>query len=146
MKVFALFVLPNFKDHRVETIRYPADGPILLGNIGALIEVIGMGENLLYFLKIDSAFGIGPQLLALPLCQIGIASGIAVILRSPKGEAMSRDASALDQQHFVPFSLEIKAFISNSFPLTTRICSATSVDVSFGFCGGSSPSVTGTAK
>lgn len=45
MNVFALFVPSNFKDHLVETIPYPADGPILLGGVGALVQVIGMGEN-----------------------------------------------------------------------------------------------------
>lgn len=71
MNVFALFVPSNFKDHLVETIPYPADGPILLGGVGALVQVIGMGENLLHCLKTNPALGIGPQLLALPRVKSG---------------------------------------------------------------------------
>ena len=65
MKVIALFIFANLKYYGVEITGHPADSAILLRNIGPLVEVIRMRENLLHFLKTDPALGIGPQLIAL---------------------------------------------------------------------------------
>jgi hypothetical protein len=42
----ALFVLPDFKNDRIQPVTHPADGQKLLRNVGSLIEPIGLGEQL----------------------------------------------------------------------------------------------------
>jgi len=43
---------------------------MLNGKVRTLVGVIGMIENLLYFLEPDSALGIPPKALALPLVEM----------------------------------------------------------------------------
>jgi len=63
-------VLADFKDDRVQATACPADGAMLHGKIGALIGVVGMKENLLHFLKTDSAFWIAAKAAAFPLIEV----------------------------------------------------------------------------
>jgi hypothetical protein len=63
VEVFALLILTNLKDHGVQAFSYPADRPVLIREIGALVEVIGVRENLLHFLKADPALGFARSLL-----------------------------------------------------------------------------------
>jgi len=72
-------VLADFKDHGIQVTANPADGAMLSREIGTLIEVIRMKENLLCFLEADSAPRIPAKTPALPLIESGIAWGITVI-------------------------------------------------------------------
>jgi hypothetical protein len=60
MMVFAVFVLPYFKDESVQLLSHPANRPILLWHVGALVKVVGMLKELLRLLKANPAFGIRP--------------------------------------------------------------------------------------
>ena len=43
---------------------------MLSGKIRTLVGVVGMKENLLYFLEADSALGVPPKRFALPLIEM----------------------------------------------------------------------------
>lgn len=66
MIVFACLIFPNLKNHGIQSRPYPANGPILVGEICTAVEVIGMRKNLLHFFKVDSTVRICLQPLALP--------------------------------------------------------------------------------
>lgn len=55
MEVLTRLVLTHLEDHRVQAPSGPADGPVLLGQIGAPIEIVGVREDLLCLLKTESA-------------------------------------------------------------------------------------------
>jgi hypothetical protein len=63
-------VFPNLKNYRVQAASHPTDGAMLSGKIRTLVGVIGMKENLLYFLEADSALGVPPKALALSLIEM----------------------------------------------------------------------------
>jgi len=63
---FSFRIFPDLKDHRVQATPDPTDSAMLNGKIRTLVRVIGMKENLLYFLEADSALGVPPQTIALP--------------------------------------------------------------------------------
>ena len=56
-------VFPNLKDYRVQAATHPADGAMLIREVRTLVGVIGMIENLLYFLEANSRFGFRRRLL-----------------------------------------------------------------------------------
>jgi hypothetical protein len=58
-------IFPNLKNYRVQAAPHPTDGAMLNGKIRTLVGVIGMKENLLYFLEADSALGVPPKAFAL---------------------------------------------------------------------------------
>jgi hypothetical protein len=60
MIVFAVFVFPYFKNESVQLLSHPANRPILLWHVGALVKVIRLLKDLLRLLKADPAFGIRP--------------------------------------------------------------------------------------
>ena len=66
----AFRVFANLEDDRVEPIANPTDGAMLSGEIRTLVSVLRMKENLLSFLETDSAAGISPECLALPLIEV----------------------------------------------------------------------------
>jgi len=63
-------VFPNLKNDRVQASSHPTDGAMLSGKVRTLVGVIGVIENLLYFLETDSALRVPPQALALPLIEM----------------------------------------------------------------------------
>jgi hypothetical protein len=63
---FTFRIFPNLKNYRVQAVPDPTDGAMLIGEIRTLIGVIRMKENLLHFLKADSALGVPPKTIALP--------------------------------------------------------------------------------
>jgi hypothetical protein len=63
-------IFPNLVNHRVQAAAHPTDGAMLNGKVRTLIAVIGMIENLLYFLETDSALRVPPKALALPLIEM----------------------------------------------------------------------------
>jgi hypothetical protein len=63
-------VFPNLKNDRVQVATHPTNGAMLSGKVRTLIGLIGMKENLLYFLEADSALGIPPKALALSLTEM----------------------------------------------------------------------------
>src|SRR6267142_2716874 len=48
MIVFAVFVFPYFKNERVQLLSHPANRPILLWHVGALVKVVGLLKDLLH--------------------------------------------------------------------------------------------------
>ena len=48
---FAFIVFAYFENEGVELSRYPADGSILLGNVGALVQIIWTPEHLARFFE-----------------------------------------------------------------------------------------------
>jgi hypothetical protein len=63
-------VFPDLKNHRVQTASHPTDGTMLSGEVRTLVGVIGMKENLLYFLEANSALWIPPKAFALSLIEM----------------------------------------------------------------------------
>jgi len=63
-------IFPDLKNYRVQAATHPTDGAMLNGKVRTLVGVIGMIENLLYFLEPDSALGIPPKALALSLIEM----------------------------------------------------------------------------
>ena len=63
-------VFPNFKNDRIQVATHPTDGAMLSGKVRTLVGIIGMKENLLYFLEADSAPWIPPKAFALPLIEV----------------------------------------------------------------------------
>jgi len=57
----ALFVFADFKDDRIQPITHPADGQILLWNVGSPIEPIRPGEQLPRLLEPDATPGFAPR-------------------------------------------------------------------------------------
>ena len=57
MQNLALFVFPDFEDHRIQPVTHPADGQKLFRNAGSPIEPIGLGEQLPRFFKPYAAPG-----------------------------------------------------------------------------------------
>jgi hypothetical protein len=79
MEVFAGFVLPDFKNQGIQPSSDPTDCPILAGEIGTMIQVIGVREDFLSFLESDCSLGICAQLLALPGVIVEAHTGITLI-------------------------------------------------------------------
>ena len=65
MQNFALFVLADFKNDRIQPVTHPADGQKLLWNVGSLIEPIRPSEQLTRLFKPYATPGIRPETLAL---------------------------------------------------------------------------------
>jgi hypothetical protein len=63
-------ILPNLKNDRVQAASHPTDGAMLVRRVQTLVGVIGMEENLLYFLEANSALGIPSKALALSLIEM----------------------------------------------------------------------------
>ena len=63
-------VFPNLKNYRVRAASHPTDGAMLSGKIRTLVGVIGMKENLLYFLEANSSLGVPPKAFALSLIEM----------------------------------------------------------------------------
>ena len=63
-------VFPNLKNDRVQAASHPTDGAMLVRKVQTLVGVIGMKENLLYFLEADSALGVPPKTFALSLIEM----------------------------------------------------------------------------
>jgi hypothetical protein len=57
----ALFVLAYFKDDAVKPLTHPADRAMLFRQIGTIVLVVGMGEELRNFLKPNPTLQIAPQ-------------------------------------------------------------------------------------
>jgi len=51
----AFRILVNFKDYGIQAIANPADSAMFDGEIGTLVKVVGMKEDLPCFLEADSA-------------------------------------------------------------------------------------------
>ena len=79
MVEFSLCVFANLKNHRIQTITYPADCAMLNEEIGTLVGVVGMEENLLRLLETDSAPWIPPKAFTLPLIEVESHECITVI-------------------------------------------------------------------
>ena len=65
MVEFSPRIFPNLKNYRVQAAPDPTDGAMLNGKVRTLVGVVGMKENLLYFLEADSAPRVPPKALAL---------------------------------------------------------------------------------
>jgi hypothetical protein len=61
MQNLAFFVLPDFKNHRVQPVAHPADGQELLRNVGSLIEPIWPREQFTRLFKAYATPGILPE-------------------------------------------------------------------------------------
>jgi hypothetical protein len=72
-------VLAYFKNDRIETITYPANGAVLNRQIRALVSVVRMKENLLCFFETDSTPRIAPKTPTLPLVEVESHGGITLI-------------------------------------------------------------------
>ena len=66
----AFCILADFKDDGIKPIANPTDGAMLNGEIGTLVEVVGVKEDLLCFLETDSASWIATKALAFPLIEV----------------------------------------------------------------------------
>src|SRR6267378_4321683 len=55
MIVFAVFVFPYFKNESVQLLSHPANRPILLWHVGALVKVVGLLKDLL---RLDSPLSV----------------------------------------------------------------------------------------
>ena len=64
-------VFPNLKNDQVQAASHPTDGAVLVRKVQTLVGVIGMEENLLYFLEPNSALRIPPKALTLSLIEMG---------------------------------------------------------------------------
>ena len=89
MVELSLGVFPDLKNHGIETLTHPADGTVLMREIGALVQVVRVEENLLHLLEADSTLGILPKFLALPRIEVEAHRGITVI---PQNENKNRSA------------------------------------------------------
>jgi hypothetical protein len=56
-------IFPNLINHRIQAATHPTDGAMLNGKVRTFVGVIGMIENLLYFLETDSALRVPPKVL-----------------------------------------------------------------------------------
>src|SRR5580698_6071468 len=66
----AFRILVNFKDYGIQAIANPADSAMFDGEIGTLVKVVGMKEDLPCFLEADSAPRIAAKARALPLIEV----------------------------------------------------------------------------
>ncbi len=66
----AFCILADFEYDGIEPVANPSDGAILNREIGTLVEVVRMKEDLLCFLESDYASGIPAKALALPLIEL----------------------------------------------------------------------------
>jgi hypothetical protein len=76
---FSFRVFTYFKDDRIETVAHSANGAVLSRQIGALVSVVRMKENLLCFVETDSTPRIAPKTPALPLIEVESHGGITLI-------------------------------------------------------------------
>jgi uncharacterized metal-binding protein len=70
MVVLAFGALADLKDDGIQAVANPTDGAMLNREIGTLIEVVRMEEDLLCFLEADAAPGITTKAPALPLIEV----------------------------------------------------------------------------
>jgi len=70
MVELSLRIFPNLKNYRVQAATHPTDDAMLSGKVRTLVGIIGMKENLLYFLEANSALRIPPKALALSLIEM----------------------------------------------------------------------------
>ena len=63
-------ILPNLKNDRVQSASHPTNRAMLSGKVRTLVGVIGMEENLLYFLEPNSALRIPRKALTLSLIEM----------------------------------------------------------------------------
>lgn len=63
---FAVVIVSDFENQRIEPASDPANGTILLRNVAALVEVIWRSEELLGFFEADRALRIRAEPEALP--------------------------------------------------------------------------------
>jgi hypothetical protein len=70
MVELSFHIFPNLKNDRVQVATHPTDGAMLSGKVRTLLGVIGMIENLLYFLEPDSALRVPPKAFALSLVEM----------------------------------------------------------------------------
>jgi len=63
-------IFPNLKNYRVQAPTHPTNRAMLSGKVRTWVGVIGMIENLLYFLEADSALRVPPKALALSLIEM----------------------------------------------------------------------------
>jgi len=61
----ALLVFSDFKDYRIQPVTYPADGHILLRNVGSPVQPIGLGKQFPRFLEPNATLGIRSEAPAL---------------------------------------------------------------------------------
>jgi len=54
--VFSLFVLSHFKNDGIQLLPHPADCPVLLGQIRALVKIVRVRENLLRLFESGASF------------------------------------------------------------------------------------------
>src|SRR6266478_4913208 len=62
--VFAVGVLSDFENDRVESTAHPPDGPVLFRHIQTRVEIVRMRPNLLNLLETNSALRVVSQCLA----------------------------------------------------------------------------------
>src|SRR5258706_9231332 len=56
--IFSFLVLPHLKNNGVQLPSHPADRPVLLGTIRALVKVVRVRKNLLHLFESDTSFRI----------------------------------------------------------------------------------------
>src|SRR5271157_2184772 len=54
--IVSFLVLPDLKNNGVQLLSHPADRPVLLGPIRALVKVVWVRENLLHLFEPDTSF------------------------------------------------------------------------------------------
>ena len=78
--VFALGIVPDLENQGVKSAAYPADRAVLLREIGALIEVIGMREDFLRVFESDATLRVCPKPLTFPCVKLkSHVTGITLI-------------------------------------------------------------------
>ena len=70
MIVFAFVIFAHFEDEGVEFAANPSDCTVLLRQVGALIEVVGMRKDLLRFFETDAAPRVCSQTLAFAFVEV----------------------------------------------------------------------------
>src|SRR5579863_3738882 len=50
-QIFAVFILADLKDHRIQSASYPTNRNVLLRSVGTLVEPVGPREQFLRFLE-----------------------------------------------------------------------------------------------
>jgi hypothetical protein len=63
-------IFPNLKNDRGQPATHPTNGAMLSGKVRTLVGVVGMIENLLYFLEANSALRVSPKPFALSLIEM----------------------------------------------------------------------------
>jgi hypothetical protein len=54
--IFSALFFSHLKNDGVQALSHPADGPVLLGAIRALVEVVRVGKDLLRLFESDTSF------------------------------------------------------------------------------------------